>query len=246
MKVALIMSGEIREGLETFPSLKKHIIDVVKPDIYLHTYNDDTFIPYINNLTHKNLKYKPKVIFQAITSLKDDEFEGLERMFLDELKGKRVSGQPCVSGDGAFYMWRNWSKLFDMFKSELVDKNQYDIIIRTRPDCAFSEDLNLSDLDLKTMNIPTGGDWCGGCHDMFCVANRLDMEYYCKLYKELKSYISDSDFGWHAETILKKHLRKRFDTINRFVFPVSLRGNQHTHGTKTNPVPDAQNESNSC
>ena len=52
MKVALCLSGQMRGYLKAYPSVKKNIIDVFNPDIFIHTWDD---LGKSNNLHHRAL-----------------------------------------------------------------------------------------------------------------------------------------------------------------------------------------------
>lgn len=54
MKVALCIAGQMRGYLEAYPSVKKHIIDVFDPDIFIHTWDD---LGSSNNLHRRTLPF---------------------------------------------------------------------------------------------------------------------------------------------------------------------------------------------
>lgn len=87
MRVALCISGQMRGYLKAYPSVKKNIIDVFNPDIFIHTWDD---LGRSNNLhrralPHPMIHYLPrKAVDQQFY------FSSLFPNFMDELYSKSI------------------------------------------------------------------------------------------------------------------------------------------------------------
>lgn len=128
MKVALCLSGNMRTYIECFPYLKTHLLDIYMPHIYIHTWNSlgcgqrgdykhiSTDIYSINSL------YNPKsMVVEPLKNWKDR---------LDYKLHPGVLSHASV-----------WGMYYGINKCNSMIKENYDIVIRCRPDLLFDRDL---------------------------------------------------------------------------------------------------------
>tara|TARA_R100001015_G_C4632698_1_gene196603 strand:+ start:3725 stop:4351 length:627 start_codon:yes stop_codon:yes gene_type:complete len=203
MKIAVLLPGELRNALETFPSLYEHIIEPTSADIYVSSYHTDNE----NEILHE---IKPKKVFlEDKVDLGFDE----EKYLKNQPTRLTYISKPM----NCMYMWRKIKQCFDLVEGE------YDYIIKTRPDCHYTENINMNVMIPKAFNIPSGGDYEGGYFDMLCVSSHENMKHYCSLIDHILDY-RDAGIPLHSECLLKKHLYDQY--INRIEYPVFLRGSQ--------------------
>ena len=203
MKIALLLSGDLRDFAKRFSSLYENILEPLSPDVYLSSYETDDAESVIEKL-------KPKKYYLE----ENNSFSVNEEIFLkDQPKHFDYIPKPinCV------YMWRKIKQCFDLVSEH------YDLIIRTRPDCHYTEKLDINKMSHEKINIPDGGDYEGGYFDMLSVANTPNMKVYCNLYDNILTY-RKVGVPLHSEIMLRMHLRDM--DINRFEFPVFLRDSQ--------------------
>lgn len=199
MRVAVILSGDIRNFDECYSSLESNILRYNECDIFMHAYDEGR-------------------ISEALELFKP-------RKFLVDAKNKNVSDihsacfhnkPPEANPESIFAMWNNVKKSFS-----LVDQN-YDFVLKTRYDVKYCSPLEIKRLNSRSLWIPEGGDWRGGLFDMLCVSSYENMKMYCSLYDKLNEY-SASGVPCHSETMLRHHVNKSEIQVNRFDYTVLLR-----------------------
>lgn len=98
---------------------------------------------------------------------------------------------------------------------KLLDKN-YDCVIRYRPDCFLSEDVNLKELNLEEFiytpkNLTAGGAHIAGVapfNDKFAIGNMKNMKIYFHAFDHLYENSLENKETIQEETSLLYHLHK--------------------------------------
>lgn len=197
MKTAILLSGHAREYKSCYPSLRENILDALKPDIYIHSYDGEER----NELLEV---YKPhSYVFEDENSLSK------------EVTFKFTTFSYITNPMNQYFMWRKRKLCFELIKQD------YDVVIQTRFDCKYLSPITIEKLSMEEYNIPAGGDFEGGIFDMFCISSTKNMQYYFSLFDFLEQYTKDELF--HSERLLKKHLIGSGIEINRFEYPIILR-----------------------
>ncbi len=199
MKVAVILSGDIRNFDECYSSLESNVLRYNECDVFMHAYDEDRVSEALN-------VFKPK-------------------KFLVDAKSKNTSNissscfynkPPEANPEAIFAMWKNIKKSFD-----LIDQN-YDFVLKTRYDVKYCSPLEIKSFSNQSLFIPEGGDWRGGLFDMLCVSSYENMKVYCSLYDRLNQY-SESGVPCHSEIMLRHHVNQSKILVNRFDYTVLLR-----------------------
>lgn len=230
MKTAILLSGQIRDAKDCYPSLKEFVIDQYNADVFI-----DTWIPESNVLDHRgNLikndltsdevisLYKPKLclfedfdttpVFQKMKELKVENKTAYDGSFAWETKTENI-----------FYMYyKVWRSLQLMKHYESMNNLVYDRVIRMRFDLKF-ESFPVLDINPNTVYIPEGFDHRGGINDLISIGDRAAMEKVCDLFKYLIEY-AQSGVGFHPESILRTHIETCLLNIVRFPIKYKLRG----------------------
>lgn len=203
MKIAIILSGQLRNFDECYASFKTNILDHNVCDIYLQTYISEDYGRAIQ-------LYQP---FKTILEQPDQDFTVAELC-------------KCSIHNGAngsmYWMHKNNKSVFS-----IVKKNWYDCVVRTRYDVTYSAPIEFNKFDMDNINIPAGGNWLGGINDLFVFSSYDNMSKYCNLIDYINEYVNNGVMC-HAETLLKYHLVSNSLNINRFEFELILRGHSMT------------------
>jgi hypothetical protein len=204
MKVAVLLTGLIREGIDLLQNNYNCFIKDINPDIYIHSYECDNKNKILDF-------YKPiKYVFENIEKVNTDyNFEkyGKDRYY------------PETRLDNCLHMWRKRKEGYNLIE------NSYDKIIIFRFDSYGIKSIK-EYLTMEGLCIPKGGDWRGGLFDICAFADKESMSYYCSLFDKIDEYY-DNHVDFHPESLLKYHIFNSPDiTLQRFDMPVMLRGGQ--------------------
>lgn len=161
MKVAVLLSGHIREGRDCYQSLFSNIISQFDTDVFIDTYENQD----VELWNPKRFQIEP------------------ENVSLPTWVHRAKSFDHIPNPLSIAYMWRKIKRSFD-----LID-DSYDAVLKTRFDCKYTRPIEISNLD--KFNIPVKGDWVGGIHDMLCFSSMENMRHYCSLYDCMEQYINE-------------------------------------------------------
>lgn len=199
MKVALVLSGDLRNFSECYPSLESNILRYNDCDVFLHMYESE-------NNEKAIITFNPKKV------IIDSKVDNLSDIVQSCFQNRPPETDPVA----VFAMWKNIKKAF-----ELVDES-YDLILKTRFDIKYCSPLKLHEFDRDAVWIPEGGDWRGGLFDMMSFSSYENMRHYCSLHDRINEY-STNGVPCHSEIMLRYHMMKSNLSIQRFDFTVLLR-----------------------
>ncbi len=212
MKVALLLSGALRDGYLNYDLLHKNLLSKYDVDIFISYSYDSTELDVpIDTELHEF--YKPKMI--RYMAYPNHLYESINKCLEYECL-------PDVRIDN-FVKMLNGLKEVNMLKCVWEDLNnfKYDIVIRNRFDLQILEQINLK-LPINSIYIPIGWDNMDGYNDLFAYGDSKSMDYYCSLYDNLINYLN-MGVPIHPEYILKFHLNKGNSNIYRFPLKLKLR-----------------------
>lgn len=228
MKTALIITGQIRNARETYPSLKKHILDSLNPDVYISTWLPET-ASHVVRYDDQEGKILAEPVenelgVQEILDMFTPQnvcFENTETEFYQGAHERLLGfGRfPETLAENVFlqqYKIRSGWRL-------IPDPKQYDFIIRSRFDLGFEEFPDLSGLDPSKIYIPKGWDWRGGINDLLAWGGPDQMEIYCNLFSNFFEYCSEGCVI-HPEVMITHHFNKKGIVPERIPLRYSLRG----------------------
>lgn len=218
MKIALCLSGQIRNWKNCFDSINTQIIQKYNCDVFIHTW--DTIgnpVPhhYVKNFVHNNQlinteiiqKYKPKKI--QIDNTNYDFFK-------NKIPNSRFYNTLMM-----WYSIYNSNKLKCDYESE--NNFVYDVNIRCRFD-TFFENFEINDIKNNTIYLPPNENINNPFtelmkeklktegpsympNDQLSYGDFNSMNYYCKIYKILENNIYE--YTHHPEGLLTEHLWKK-------------------------------------
>jgi hypothetical protein len=139
MKVALLISGYLRNYQENINFIKKEIIGkFVNVDVYLHiTNNENLEDKYFNQISESDLNHI-KNLLNPITTIVENN------IFYDE--NKKINN-----------VINHWSKLYKLNEIRKINEDlsgkEYDLVIRLRPDLLIKS-TNFFNFEKDSLFIP--------------------------------------------------------------------------------------------
>lgn len=205
MKIAICLSGMLRNFENTFPRFKKFVIDQHKPDVF--------FAGYPNSLGIEECKnkfidfYKPKnFIFNEYTQ----EFRN--KICNDEQKYANFCRNETKINN--FLSQAYNIKICDLLRQEYEKQNnfEYDVVVRCRTDVFYYKSFDEEQLNLAKLGyvlIPTEWDFKEvtpyAVSDSFAMTNSKNMTKYSTLYNFIESYYNNGVL-MHPETMVGNHI----------------------------------------
>lgn len=230
MKTAVLISGQVRDAKQCYPTLNEHIIQPYNADVFIDTWAPNSeIIDHRGQLIPNDLSaqeilnlYKPKLalfedfnsspLFQRIRDYKIDNRTAYDGSHAWETKIENV-----------FYMYyKVWTCFKRMKHYEEMNNFRYDRVIRMRFDLLF-ESFPIVEVAPETVYVPQGFDHRGGINDLLSLGTRETMEKVCGLFTNLVKYANDG-VGFHPESILRTHMNRCGLDIDRFPVKYKLRG----------------------
>jgi hypothetical protein len=192
MKVCLLLSGNMRNATETFPSFKSNLLDRYDTDVFISTWNSHNVHQSIN-------------LFNPI-SVDIENYEAGFQSKWNELvshnEHKLETNANLVSMISMWYKTLRANQLRKKYENLIGVK--YDFILKTRPDIILEEPIELIQSD--NLAIPFGWDWSEGINDLMAWGNQSNMETYCELFYSFVG-LSNSMDRINPETMLKEYLK---------------------------------------
>lgn len=214
INVALLITGQLRNAKESYPSIKEKILDVYHPDVFIETWSNSSkmeshFNGVIENdstLDEIEKMYSPKII-------SSEEYDReLEEYFLSRCENKNYYSE--TKPDNVYAMHYKIKKGFDLIEGYQSFKKSYDIVIKIRFDIRLETFIDLYEVNPNKIYIPEGWDHREGINDLFAVGGYDTMKKYCNLYLHLEEHYGNTSI-FHPETLLKVHLEKNEIEIER-------------------------------
>lgn len=235
MKTALLLSGHMRYFKECYSSLKRSILDVLNPDIYIHTWNESDRSMWNDCVGNS---FDGQFIKDNDISVKNIIVENWQQT--EPIITEKVNNMGHVSYFKPIRMFSMYYKMRESFRMILDEK--YDLVIRARPDLFYENVLennfkelenfikipqscNIPRIPFKNLNLNFEVDEylregqenvdsyfvgepcdCGGLLDQFAIGDYESMKIYCFAYDYFDVYRAQGyDFSG-PETTLKHHL----------------------------------------
>ena len=205
MNIALCLSGFPRNYKETFSLFKKHLLDVLHPDIFFYGYNQKAG-EFDNEFVDK-FKFTDYIIkdYTEATTEEIDTFSG-------NWDGINLHCSTRFSQlKSQFYNIYKSNQLKNQFEKN--NNKRYDIVIRARFEAFFIRDVNLEEIEKypqDTIAIPYKWNFKEVAHygvtDQFAIGNKKNMDIYSSAIKKFKTYNLDHNIMCHPETLMGYHL----------------------------------------
>jgi len=221
MKVALCISGHLRCGLDLFPNIKKSLLDVYNPDIYIYLWEEcEKLDPESNVFIQTKDKIKEDTISKIVDSFRPKEIiianntkfiSSLPKFNLSEHNinfiNKKKQNCPSVYSLKGFFSqhYANWKSM----QLPIASGKNYDIIIRHRFDTYFTKKINANIFSLSLNNIVVPNNLkFGGLNDRFALGPPKYMNIYSSLFFNLYRFCVIDGVRYHPESLLKLLIEK--------------------------------------
>lgn len=188
MRVAICLSGQLRNFKETFPYFKSFIIDDLSPDIFIYTDEYDVEIEKL---------YIPKY------------FEFNTNIIKNNLDYRHINSSTNeISLLNQFYKISECNKLKCKYENE--NNFKYDLVIRCRFDSFFTRKFKKDELHIEDNQIIVPWGWDFKCvseyavTDIFALGRSDTMDKYSSVFDNLDKYKNDIIF--HPESIMGYNL----------------------------------------
>ncbi len=212
MKVALLLSGKIRDGIKNYGFLQKNLLSKYDVDIFInYSYDEDDLEDYTAKQIEK--KFKPKLIRYVPYEM---EFESYSNEFVNFPFSNDVRPINLLK---MLYGCKNANELKSLW--ETLNGFKYDVVIKSRFDLKIIETFELNQTK-NAIFIPIGWDNNDGYNDLLAYGDSESMDYYCSLYDNILGYVK-SGIEFHPEILLKHHLHIGFTDVYRFYLNAKLR-----------------------
>jgi len=199
MKVALCISGQMRTFDKVFPALKRNLIDVLNPDIFISTWSKIGKTHKTNTAsTPEWLDLSPDAL-SKLTNAKIVDIEEFKDEFYDSFKNVHrpiylKNNEPIHSRSMIphFYKIHRCNELRKAYSMEMGI--EYDCVIRLRPDLLLGQSVEslFKEVQLESNVYISlcGIDPTFQISDKFAIMNSEMFDYYCSIWEKLEFYWS--------------------------------------------------------
>ena len=210
MKVALLLSGQFRNGKECYQSIYENLIKHYDVNVFIsyHYEEPDVTFEELDEL------YKPTYIMYEKYDEDLIEKFNMTNNFLHYTESTPSSLCKMCFGN----------MMVNILKNDYEEKNnmRFDVVIKCRFDVDILERVELK-LPENQIYIPIGWDHMDGVNDIFAYGDSDSMNYYLNAYYSLDGFINEGRFI-HPEMLLKAHLMRGNMMILRNSIKMTLRG----------------------
>lgn len=228
MKTALLLSGQLRNAKDSYPLIKKNLIDVYNADVFISTWSDSHKIgksvlaggssPDDSTIDEVIGMYKPITI--EVDKYEDELVQKFKKMFSPYEANAPFETKPLA----VFMMWyKTWKVNQLRINYQKINHFKYDTIIKSRFDLDCDSEIQIIDPQPNQIYIPKGWDWKMGYNDLFALGNDSVMNYYCDMFNNLIPMLDDGHM-FHPEYLMKAYLDLSGFSIQRPIMEMSLRG----------------------
>jgi len=195
MKIALLLSGDIRNLKENYTNLKNNLLDLYDIDVFLSVWSDD-------GLTEINELVKP-LVFDAEKYTSD-----YENVWNSNISNLLHKGEKNTNLINCLSMWYKTNRVNQLKNNyEKLMGFRYDVVLKSRPDLKIETPVDMFIPKKNTIYIPKGWDWSGGINDLMAYSDSKTMDVYSDLYNSYYHILNQSERKLNAELILKNYLK---------------------------------------
>ena len=233
MKIAICFSGSIRDFPTCFPSIKRHILDNLNADIFLHLWKMDDLSTLNSNVNFKwrNDACTEQYVIDKLKPVKyviDKYSKDWEEKIIKESKiniDKLINIKLESYANNACGMYYKIMKSYELVEEFCMENNvKYDIVIRARLDFIWED--NLENKDLVTDKLCLIKDRYAShsglvTNDKFFAGSMDIMKKMCDLFNHISIY-QNNGLMVEGQTLHEHH-------IKNCGFDVKWIGNSHTY-----------------
>lgn len=224
MKVAVLVSGEPRFSKE-FDLFLENLTGYDEIDWYFYLWNNATYSlknklmpPSWFGIDNDSAYNKLRANLPADHNI---AYLGLADQNLQQFPIVTERLGWGVRQDNVWRMWYSWMQV----DSKCPD--DYDIVIKARPDLALMQPVNLKELNLKSNELLLPNNY-GGVYnnkhicDLMAISSRANIKTYNNIINHVAQYYSEG-YSFHPETMLSRHLDANGIVYPKAAFDVQYR-----------------------
>ena len=225
MKVAICISGHLRQFKKGYENLYKNIISENPScnfDFFIETWETQDWrtvkmFESTENIIDNVVSLYNPVSINVEKDIKWDtskymKFVSSERWLKKGCGGERSKGQHIL---GMYYKIKKCND--QKLKYENINNFKYDVVIRHRTDLGFSAPISISDKLDNIDNIiyvpscdAAARDGGIPIRDIFAISNSKNIDYYSSVFDNIDSIVEKSEI-FRPEPILDFHLKQNSD-----------------------------------
>lgn len=210
MKVALLLTGFIRNHHQCYESIKKKLLNVYDTDVYISTWDktQSNLNSNIQNIDHSFLFNIYNV--KSFKILDFDYYQSTKTEFIFNNRENDIfKTSERAKQHGQFWVERLIDQWFLVKEGFNLIKNNYDIIIRLRLDIKLTNFFIYN----KNFTIPPS-HILNPYNDHLAYGNYDEMKKYCTLYDNINILYNDYNVDIsYAELMLKFYIEQTFPKI---------------------------------
>ena len=217
IKTALCISGHLRTFLDNYKSVKDHILDKLKCDVFIHTW-DTLGMPY-RPLDSGVSVMETKKLLETINQLyspKKIVIEKSRHFAISPIMQQRLMDHRDISGIlSMFYKVEACNSLKSAYEEENGFK--YDCVVRFRGDLWVEQQIPMDErTNLDHVFLPMYGNFGGAC-DQFAFGSSAMMDKYCSVYSNIEKLLYGGAI-MNPEKLLLAHLESQKAPIAKVHF----------------------------
>lgn len=226
MKIALVAGGQPRFTKE-FAMLMQQLKGFERADLYFNFWSS----PWVSSEEEARQKIESVLLPNfRLAAIKIVDQPGYELPPHEKYHAPEAYPNTHWAYKRRLGMWLSISMAFDLIKE------QYDAVLKVRPDCMLTSDLELNRLDFSHSdlifpNYPRNGYPGSEICDQFVVGTHQGFSFYASLAANFRQYVpevyaqwEDNIHYWASEHLLAHHLSKHGRTQTVGDYGVILAG----------------------
>jgi len=197
MRIALLLYGRINKFKEHYHNIitsmgKDNIIDIFYSGDNIPTEMMTEFLTLYNPVLYnsKKIEYSCNL---GINIVEGFNIDNMARHFI------------------------NKNRVFKLLEEHVEKENIiYDVIISTRIDIVYDNNIIFSKVEENTIYIPSGADWCGGLNDQIAYGDILSMKKYMSIYDNCIPLLKNNLSKSHPESLTLANIKLYNLNVIRF------------------------------
>ncbi|HRI32891.1 MAG TPA: hypothetical protein PLD02_03990 [Saprospiraceae bacterium] len=237
MKIAVCLSGQPRFLRHFAPSIIKNLILPNNADVFIHSWYSEeaTKIPVRSGVGWADISLERDSdkllleIYKPIDAIIEPQID-FPLWNIDHLPTRNMGygGGSEKSENGDYFVKAFQSMWYGIMRSQLlrkqyslINKFQYDYVVRCRLDCQIHTPILFSNLDVNKLHHCHLSDDQKLIHDWFNIGSEKTMDIMASMYWKLKSFYDNSCI-WCNEYWLKLLMQENKIEDQRHPWPISI------------------------
>lgn len=216
MKIAICLTGQMRNYEDTFASLKRNVLEKYECDVFIHTYESrgwtlnsnrsssslgdyvvdgfDRISPQVDTTAVFNLYNPVKLVIENWIAIEPILKNSCSFISPDRYRGPT---------ENPMNVWSQWRKWYLCLNDIIETGINYDYIIRYRPDMYIDNPISFPKDDCISIPVEFSYDIIS---DVFSVGKMDLMKRYLSIYQYAKEIYDTTNIEWNPHVFLLYYL----------------------------------------